>query len=127
MIRDGQVKNQDLANDAVTSNKIKNGEVKAEDIADGVIPDGGGGAIQLNVHSVTSELKVVEGNSLGVQTVDCPVGEVLTGGGFTSGTGVRAEALAPQDENTWSVTVVNELASSNGFRAIAFCLDPTVP
>ena len=52
-IKNGEVKTVDLANDAVTSPKIAEmGTIQEQDIADGVIPDGGGALP--NVHIVTS-------------------------------------------------------------------------
>jgi hypothetical protein len=67
-IVDGEVRNQDLASDSVTSDKIKDGEVTSADIADGTItstdiapgtiPSAGGGIPDDN--SVTSA-KIVDG------------------------------------------------------------------
>jgi hypothetical protein len=118
-IVDGEVKTADLANNAVTSGKIKNGEVKTEDIA--------GGAIQPKVHIVRSPgIEVGVGDAESVN-VDCPSGEIVTGGGFVTGAGIIIEASYPLDENTWRVYADNVGGGVQGFSAYAVCMDATIP
>jgi hypothetical protein len=132
-IQNGQVNTDDLASHAVTTGKIADGMIQEQDIADGAVTseklaDGaGGGEIQLNVHIVESENKVLEPGITTSTSVDCPDGEVLSGGGFIGGTGVQVQTFFPLDENTWVVSAINESTQSNGFRATAFCIDPTMP
>ena len=126
-IVDGQVKTQDLANGAVTTAKIADGTIQEQDIADGVIPDGGG-AIQLNVHRVESEeFHVPSGYNF--WEVDCPSGEIVTGGGHESAV-IHVLSSFPVDENTWRVDASPNFGDPNVvaiLKVFALCVDPTIP
>ena len=124
-IKDGEVKTADLADGAVTSAKIADGTIQEEDIADGVIPDGGG--IQLNVHVVSDTFPIQRGLVDGVE-VDCPSGEILTGGGYNAQIlGVEILTNAPKDADTWSVIATSTLDAVITVSAYALCIDPSLP
>ena len=123
----GEVKTDDLANGAVTSGKIADGTIQEEDIADGVIPDGGG-AIQLNVHRVESEEFHVP-SGFNSWEVDCPSGEIVTGGGHESAV-INVLSSFPLDENTWRVDASPNFGDPNVvaiLKVFALCVDPTIP
>jgi hypothetical protein len=120
-IVDGQVNTADLADDAVTSDKIKNGEVKAEDLDPSIELGDGSGAIQLNVHRVDSDRITIPGNLNGGARVDCPPGETLIGGGFDVTPSVRVTTNYPEDENTWFVAGQNLVSGSQRLSAFALC------
>ncbi len=123
MIRDGQVKTQDLANDAVTSPKIADGTIQEQDIADGVIPDGGGGALP-NIHIVTGQAELPGGGGASAMA-NCPDGEVLTGGGFVALPDIKISSSFPLDENTWDVHAESDFASTTTLTAYAICMGPS--
>ena len=103
-IVDGQVANSDLGTDAVTSTKIKNGEVKTEDIASG--------AIQLNIHRVQNDLTLSPG-AIGSLGAECPSGETLVGGGFKAGIHIQVYHSFPSDIPFWLVEGVYEGTGAN--------------
>jgi hypothetical protein len=107
-IKNGEVKNADLAPNAVTSDKIKNGEVKAEDIAAGVIPSGGGN-IETRIIT-TGEQVVAPGELSGDIPLQCNDDEVVTGGGIVIPAGYQDAAIVgndPTSSNDWRVNVAN--------------------
>ena len=104
--------------------------IKSADIFDGTIQsvDIKNGAIQLNIHRVVGDNIVVQGGASGVGTLDCPPGEVLTGGGEGGGSNMDVQKSLPLDENTWAVTVSNlDPSNVNAFNIIVLCIDPTIP
>jgi hypothetical protein len=126
-IVNGQVQTDDLANGAVTTAKIADGTIQEQDIADGVIPDGGG-AIQLNVHRVESEEFHVP-SGFNSWEVDCPSGEIVTGGGHESAV-IHVLSSFPLDENTWRVDASPNFGDPNVvaiLKVFALCVDPTIP
>ena len=127
-LANGAVTNSKLATDAVTSNKIKNGEVKAEDIAAGVIPSGGG-AIVLNPHEVKSDNTQLAPGAESTEHVDCPSGEVVTGGGFVLNGNITVRTSTPSNaEGTgWAVSARNDGTQNAVFNVYAICIDPTIP
>jgi hypothetical protein len=84
-----------------------------------------GGAMQLNVHIVQSTGTAIQpGGFSGSATVDCPSGQILTGGGFGAEPDIRVFDNEPMDENTWVVQGVNESPNSQeGLTAYALCLE----
>ena len=129
-IKSGEVRNSDLGTSAVTSSKISdtagvqsadivNGQVKTEDIASG--------AIFINHRLLWSGGVDVEPGETTSDTEDCPAGEILTGGGFSSEPPIRVFFSAPSDENTWMVQGINEGETSATLAASVSCIDPTAP
>jgi hypothetical protein len=96
-ILDGQVYSVDIRDGQVGSVDIGNGQVTAEDLASG--------AIQISI--VVGEPVDVFAGMSDSQTVDCPSGEILTGGGFSSDGSIRVMSSHPSDENTWFVEGLN--------------------
>jgi hypothetical protein len=134
-IKDGEVKTNDLADNAVTSAKIAGGTIQEEDIADGVIPSGG---VQPKVTTVEGPTVVVAGKTAEIAFgrelvfVDCPAGEIVTGGGFVISTisGSPDDNLLmtenfPHDEDTWAVGASYFGSGSKAFVPYAQCLDFT--
>ena len=93
---------------------IVNGQVKTEDLASG--------AINLNIHQARgNEITLAPGGG-GISRADCPSGEILTGGGFSTLYPVTVYQNFPQDENTWAVTGFNDGGTDNrNLVAIALC------
>ncbi len=125
-IKDGEVKTADLANNAVTSPKksATDGAIQAGDIADGVIPSGG---IQLNMHIVEGSTIVLDDGELEGNQIDCPSGEIVTGGGYEANIAVQIMANRPLDENTWNVAGYNPNTEGGAgqFHGYAVCVDAT--
>lgn len=107
-IKDGEVKTDDLANDAVTSAKIADG------------------TIQLIIRQFT-EIESFAPGVTGRITVDCPSGQFLTGGGFLVGPSMRVEGSQPIDVDSWAVNAENQGTADDGVIAYALCIDPTIP
>jgi hypothetical protein len=139
-IGSGQVANSDIRTNAVTTTKISDtngvqsvdivdGQVGSADIADGGITstDIASGAIKPNVHMVRSSTPTtIAAGSSGTATVDCPSGEILTGGGFSSSSRiVRVFQNFPSDQNTWSVAEANDGGASSDLTAYAICIGPS--
>jgi hypothetical protein len=129
-IGSSQVSNSDLGTGAVTTGKISdtngvqsvdivNGQVKTEDIASG--------AIFINHRLLWSGGVDVEPGETTSDTEDCPAGEILTGGGFSSEPPIRVFFSAPSDVNTWMVQGINEGETSATLAASVSCIDPTAP
>ena len=122
-IKDGEVKTQDLANGAVTSAKIADGTIEEEDIADGVIPSG---AVQPTIHSVTGERAVIETGEFARVTATCPDGELATGGGFAAGADIKVSESNPTDlpnPQSWVAGGTNTGPFLNSFSATVVCMD----
>jgi hypothetical protein len=114
----GQVGSNEIGDNAVISQYIVNGEVKTEDIAND--------AVKPNVHKVQGDGTSIAPGGSGSDTADCPAGEILTGGGFLSTSRiVRVTQNFPFDENTWSVSEVNDGATSSTLFAYAVCIGPS--
>jgi hypothetical protein len=138
-IGSGQVGNSDIASNAINTAKIADGQVTGNDIASQPFGVGTGdinngavntedlatGAIQLNAHIVEGDGAEVPSLGTGKDEVDCPPGEILTGGGFASGgTNVNVLVSRPLDENTWQVDAIN---GPSTITAYALCIDPSLP
>lgn len=91
-------------------------------------PSRDGGGIQLNVHIVKEGPRVIPGQSGNSVNVDCPSGEILTGGGYlANGENVISSKNYPLDENTWHVAAYNPNVLDSSFTAYALCIDPNLP
>jgi hypothetical protein len=131
----GQVKNSDIGSNAVTSAKIADGTIVSADMADQAIISTkiadsavtssklAGGAVRPHVHKVQGNIVVISPNSNGNAQVDCPPGEILTGGGYSGSTGVvQVYTNLAADENTWSVGARNlQSGASAALFAVALC------
>jgi hypothetical protein len=134
-IGSGQVKNSDMGNNAVTSGKILDGTIVSGDmanqaiistkIADSAVTSSklAGGAVKPTVHKVQGNIIIIAPSSNGNAQVDCPPGEILTGGGYGGSTGViQVSTNLPYDENTWSVGAKNVQSGANAaLFAVALC------
>jgi hypothetical protein len=119
-ILDGQVGGADIASQpfGVGTSDINNGAVNTVDIAND--------AIKPNVHIVKGDGTLIAPGGSGTDTADCPAGEILTGGGFSSTSRiVRVIHNFPFDENTWSVAEVNDGATPSTLFAFAICIGPS--
>ena len=66
-----------MANNAVTTAKIANGQVQIEDFT--------GGAVEPNVKVVEGHTFTVDAGEPGFAEANCPNGYTLTGGGYSAG------------------------------------------
>jgi hypothetical protein len=127
-IVDGGIFAQDIGTNAVTSSDISdtNG-VQSVDIVDGTITstDITNDAIHPNVHRVSGPTTIIASGQVGDSSVDCPSGEILTGGGAYGGTGVQVSKNYPYDSNTWYVQGSNESAGDRGLTAYVLCIGPS--
>jgi hypothetical protein len=73
-LRNGAVGNLAIRDRAITSNKIRNGEVKAADLAKGILP-----AAASTVHQVSGE--PIAPGAVGAASAACDPGQRATGGG----------------------------------------------
>jgi hypothetical protein len=134
-IGSGQVRNSDIGGNAVTSAKIADGTVVSTDMADQAIISTkiadsavtssklAGGAVKPTVHKVQGNIIIIAPSSNGNAQVDCPAGEILTGGGYGGSAGVvQVYTNLPYDENTWSVGAKNvQSGASAALFAVALC------
>jgi hypothetical protein len=138
-IADGQVTTLDIGPDAVTSDKIGKGQIGSNEIGDNsvisqYIVDGQVGtvdiandAIKPNVHRVRGSLTTLAPGGSGNALIDCPAGEVVTGGGYSaSNSGLQFYANFPWDVNTWLVGARNEANLGDlSFYPYALCIGPS--
>lgn len=136
-IANGQVKNADIGGNAVTTAKIADGQVSSSDIADVTIGSSdladsavtssklAGGAVKPNVHRVAGDVLTIAPGNNGADIVDCPAGEIVTGGGFATGVKLRILNSYPADADSWAVAGFNEDTISRNFRAFALCIGPS--
>ena len=75
---------EDLADEAVTGDKIEDG------------------AVELNVEQVSGAPTIIEPGGSGEATVSCDEGKVVVGGSFQSETGFQPN-VSQSDENLWVV------------------------
>jgi hypothetical protein len=149
-IEDFKIANIDIADSAVTSRKIldnfgvysvdiTDGQVRGADIGDGQVSsldikdrtivqaDMAFGAIQVNVQRVEGSGTTLAPDTGGTNTVDCPPGTILTGGGFGAAINIRVQESHALDANTWEVGGYNENPVNAVLRAYALCIDPSQP
>jgi hypothetical protein len=122
-----------LANDAVTTGKIKDGEVTSADIKDGTvtstdiasgtIPSGGWGTLE-----VTQRLaggRDIPPGSSGVTKAGCLDDEAITGGGFNLGRSpdLLVMTSARGDNNGWPAGAINPATATEkwSYGCIAEC------
>ena len=117
-IRDGEVRTQDIGNSAVTSGKIADGTVQAQDIADGVIPSGGG--VQLNARIVSVSLSIAPGTNRG-EALDCGT-DIVTGGGFAAPPNVVIVQNIQLDTHRWGFSATNHNSDTVDVLARATCI-----
>lgn len=110
-----------LPNNSVTSQTIVNGQVQTQDLASG--------AIQLNIHEVRGELLTLDPGVHSTAQVECPDGEIVTGGGYLAvyPIHVTVTAQSPNGDNGWIVSGTNDASTDRNMQAIVYCLDPTIP
>src|SRR5918999_280380 len=110
---DNSVTSAKIVDGEVKSVDIGTGEVKSADIGDGEVNRGdlASGAIQLNPHEVRGSTIVVATKNFGQAFADCPAGNFLTGGGYsTQSPDVHIVHSMPFDQNTWQVIGYNDNA-----------------
>src|SRR4051812_48414357 len=73
-IRDGAVTKGKLHKDAVTSAAIRNGEVKVQDLAEGILP-----AVASTIHQASGD--PIAAGAVGAASATCDPGQRATGGG----------------------------------------------
>jgi hypothetical protein len=107
-IVDGQVNTADLANNAVTSDKIRDGEVKAEDLDPSIeLGDGGSSDFSLQVTQRSNTIQTPREGVFSV-SVQCNSDETVTGGGFSIDTSQWVGSLmlvleSRKQDNGWYV------------------------
>jgi hypothetical protein len=75
---------------------------------------------------VRGEPRLVQANEFVDVLVDCPDGQLLTGGGYAGSGGMIVAASMPHGPSSWLVTAT----SSSGTGEIVpfvICIDPTIP
>jgi hypothetical protein len=102
----------------VQSVDIVNGQVKTEDIAND--------AIKPNVHIVLGNADFVSNGEIARSDANCPSGEILTGGGVGAGDNMRIIKSYPLDVNTWHAAGFNNAVIDDGFvQSYAICIGPS--
>jgi hypothetical protein len=109
-IVDGQVDNADLAGDAVTSDKIEDGQIQADDL-DPSLRDGQGTGFGLQVTERSNTIELPRTRGEFTVTVQCNTDEVVTGGGYAASlspegtlpTGIPKESRMDASRNGWEV------------------------
>jgi len=125
-IKDGEVRTNDLANSAVTTDKIKDGTIKKQDVNPtdwaSLKGDKGdpGSAVKLVSISRTVEGEIPP-NSFGVVTVDCEPNEVVTGGGFIVGIDDNPVLDSTQFGNGWHYQEHNVRSVTSAPKVFATC------
>ena len=105
------VNTDDIADDAITSPKIKDGEVNKADLN----PN----AVKLVINDRLAEQKLVLAHSTGGSTAECNSNEVVTGGGFVFFGGRAIENV--KTGNGWKVTVQNDDSDPQRLDVVAEC------
>lgn len=74
----------------------------------------------------TEEITLSPGDGL-TRGVDCPAGEIVTGGGLRTSQNliVRVHSTFPQDQNTWSVAAINDGPGDSVVTLYAVCIGPS--
>ena len=107
-IVDEEVKNQDLAANSVTSDKIQNGQVKEEDLDPSIQIGGATPNFQLQVTERSKSAQFLpEGSDRAVTlSVQCNSDEVVTGGGLSWNGNDEPQAIkeTKKQDNGWTVT-----------------------
>jgi hypothetical protein len=73
-IRDGAITRGKLHGDAITSSAIRNREVRAQDLAKGILP-----AVASTIHQISGD--PIPPGAVGAATASCDAGQRATGGG----------------------------------------------
>jgi hypothetical protein len=115
-IKDGEVKTPDLASNPVTGDKIGNREVGSSDISPG--------AITPHVTERRGERVTVEVERVGSTNAKCNADEVVTGGGFFSSNGLDVlTSKADLSNNEWFVIAFNKGTTPHELDAFVICLN----
>ena len=109
-----------IENNAITSPKIRDGEVKTPDIANG--------ALHLQIHFVTDSIVLEVGQQRGF-VVRCPSGEQVTGGGYNSDPDMPVYINQPNEAQQgiavgWAVGASNNGNQPHGLTAFVMCAQP---
>ena len=76
------------------------------------------------MHRVVGEGVLIPVGAGGTALVDCPAGEVLSGGGYSGGS-VRVVQNFPADVNTWGVGAYNvDSSQPTNITPYAICIGP---
>ena len=112
----------DIADNAVTSPKIKDGEVKTPDLATAAVtkPKLDPNAVKLVVIE-RLESALIDPNSLGDITASCNSGEVVTGGGFASSKVTDNFIVSERAPNGWRILVSNPSTTNTDVHALVEC------
>lgn len=135
-IKNGQVKGVDMATDAVTAAKVKDGSLAAKDFAAGQLPAGPVGPVgpqgiqgiqgipgPVNTVTVVSSSTIPAGpGTFGSATANCPTGKEVVGGGPSLGNVLTMAVTSsfPLVEGTDPLLVANgQHPAATGWRAFA--------
>lgn len=126
-IKDGEVKTDDIAAGAVGSLRIKDNDVKTQDIAPGAVTKAKLGADVLD--TITTTRRIVTGIAVNPGAswygqVACLTGEAMTGGGYSGYTlnnGLQFERSFPTSTNSWRVEAANPTSSTQYFDVYVVC------
>lgn len=108
-----------LPNNSVRSETIVDGQVKAQDIAAGVIPDGGG-AVELVVVERTVQGSI-PANEFEATTVSCNSDETVVGGGFAKVSSLTDVFNSNKEGNGWEAGAFNSESFTQIFHVFAEC------
>jgi hypothetical protein len=112
-----------IENNAITSPKIKDGEVKTNDLATAAVTKEklNPNAVKLVLVERTEEF-TVRGSDAAVGHVLCDSGEFVTGGGFKAITGPSFNVwTSTKSGNGWSIGVDNEISTDQNVEVSAIC------
>jgi hypothetical protein len=116
----------DIEDNAIISQKIKDSEVKSQDLANGAVTGGKISPFALKlVTTQKSVYQTVSAHSTAFATAQCNRGEVVTGGGYWYGGGLNG-AYAYLNKpvvslNEWMVQIDNPTDASESFMAFVVC------
>jgi hypothetical protein len=130
-IADDTIRSADISNTAgVQSVDIVNGQVGSVDIGTGQVA-----SVDIQDNTITSAdlgnvITRVQGSGININPsetefafVDCPSGQLVTGGGFTtSNVNLRVTTSHPHDANTWVAEGVNQGTSEATLVGYALCV-----
>jgi len=123
--KDGGLKGKDLKDETVTESKIGQGAVTGSRLADGAVK-----AKKLGEITEVSDTTTVATFELGTASVTCPAGTRVISGGFDTDSDAGNQGLAVENrrvDNGWRVTVYagasNGLAAGNVLTVYAYCLE----
>ena len=129
-VKDGKLKGKDLKDETVSESKLGQGAVSASRLGDGAVK-----AQKLGAITQVSDTTSVADETLGSESVSCPAGTKVIGGGFNTDSvvtpspnvGLAVENRRTNDGTGWRAKIfANGSADPTELTVYAYCLEDNV-